>query len=147
ATITALASLLLVTSPSMASSNSSKAKGSLVPEVSQKVKLQKVINLTPNAPGIKGGIVGHKAFIYKHDWGLRNGQWRLTLNWDLIQPSSHVHVAVSECDASGNSFVAGAKFTVHNIAPITNGVTILTNIEWNEPIRLCADYFIVNPTL
>lgn len=83
-------------------------------------------------------------FCYRHDWGDRNGQWKLTLNWASITRDSKVFVAIGEGAAGGGKFVGAAKYTVHNIAPTDGSVTIWVNIEWSSPIRLYADYFVCN---
>jgi len=79
-------------------------------------------------------------FTYRHNWGLRNGQWKLNLNWGAIRAGSRVFVSISECGHTG-----AARYTVHNVVPANGGVSIWVNIEWGNPIPLCVDYLVVNP--
>jgi len=81
-----------------------------------------------------------QGFTYRHNWGLRNNQWKLTLNWaGVITANTRVFVAISE------GHVGAARYTVHNVVPENGRVTIWLNIEWGSPIQLFADYLIVNP--
>jgi hypothetical protein len=82
-------------------------------------------------------------YTYRHDWGFRNGQWKLTLNWCAISPSSKVYVSISEADSVGNPFVGNARYTVHNVAPASCSVTTWVNVEWGSPIRLIANYTVL----
>ncbi len=82
-------------------------------------------------------------YTYRHDWGLRNGQSRLTLNWCAISPSSKVYVSITEVDANGTPFVGSARYTVHNVSPSSCKVTTWVNIEWGAPIRLIANYTVL----
>src|SRR4051812_29991362 len=83
-------------------------------------------------------LVG-QGFTYQHNWGARNGQIRLTLNWGAITANSRVFVSISE------GHVGAARYTLHNVVPENGRVTIWVNIEWGSPIQLYADYLIINP--
>ena len=87
-------------------------------------------------------------FSYRHDWGLRRGQWTLRLNWGAVNPRSRILVSIGEGAAGGpdnGKFVGGARCTLHNVAPRAGGVDIWVNIEWGSDILLYADYLVVNP--
>ncbi len=102
---------------------------------------------TVGAAGVQPALQG-TGFTYRHDWGMRRGEWLLRLNWDLIQPGSQVFVAIGEGVPGGpnaGKFVGSARYTVHNIAPRWNGVDVWVNIEWSSDISLYVDYLIVNP--
>ncbi|HVH03751.1 MAG TPA: hypothetical protein VM891_12550 [Amaricoccus sp.] len=86
-------------------------------------------------------------FTYRHDWGDRNGSWKLFLNWNAINGRSRVFVAISEGAAGGpdaGKFIGAAKFSLFNVAPTNGGVDIWFNIDWSSPIRLYADYLVIN---
>ena len=103
-------------------------------------------------PGVEGGLearalVGN-GFTYRHDWGDRNGQHKLNLNWGAVDSRSRVFVAIGEGAAGGpdaGKFLGAARYTLYNVAPQNGRVSIWVNIEWNSPIRLYVDYFVVNP--
>jgi hypothetical protein len=95
---------------------------------------------TPGAEALSG-----TGFTYRHDWGNRNGQWKLNLNWGAIRRDSRVFVAIGECDPAGGKFIGSARYTLHNVAPNNNRVSIWVNVEWRYPIRLCVDYLVINP--
>jgi hypothetical protein len=84
-------------------------------------------------------------FTYRHDWGDRNGQWVLNLNWGAVNRESRVFVEIGECAAGGGKFIGAARYTVYNVAPHDGVVSIWINVEWGSPIRVCADYLVVNP--
>jgi hypothetical protein len=87
-------------------------------------------------------------FTYRHDWGLRRGQWKLRLNWGDVNPRSRVFVAIGEGAGAGpdaGKFLGDARYTLHNVAPRAGGVDIWVNIEWSSDIRLYVDYLVVNP--
>ncbi|MFC5460294.1 hypothetical protein [Massilia niabensis] len=85
---------------------------------------------------------------YRHDWGLRRGDWVLRLNWGDINPRSQVFVSIGEGAPGGadaGKFIGTARYTVHNVAPRAGGVDIRVNIEWEADISLYADYLVMNP--
>jgi hypothetical protein len=87
-------------------------------------------------------------FTYRHDWGLRRGQWKLRLNWGDVNPRSQVFVSIGEGAGPGpdaGKFLGDARYTLHNVAPRAGGVDIWVNIEWSSDIRLYVDYLVVNP--
>lgn len=97
--------------------------------------------------GVQPALQG-TGFTYRHDWGMRRGEWLLRLNWDLIQPGSQVFVAIGEGVPGGppaGKFIGAARYTLHNVAPRGGGVDIWVNIEWSADISLYVDYLVVNP--
>jgi subtilisin family serine protease len=84
-------------------------------------------------------------FSYRHDWGDRKGQWKLNLNWGSIHNNSRVFAAIGECRPGGGKFIGGARYTLHNVAPRNGVVSVWVDVQWNDPIRLCVDYLVVNP--
>lgn len=106
-----------------------------------------VAEATVGDAGLRPALQG-TGFTYRHDWGMRRGDWVLRLNWDVVQPGSQVFVAVGEGLPGGPSsgkFIGAARYTLHNVAPRSNGVDIWVNIAWSTDISLYADYLIVNP--
>ncbi len=103
------------------------------------------IATTTNQGAVTPSALSGRGFTYRHDWGDKNGQWKLTLNWPQIQASSRVFAAAGECRAGGGNLMGAARYTVHNVVPKRNGIGVWLNIEWREPIRVCVDYFVVNP--
>lgn len=106
-----------------------------------------IAEATVGKDGLQPALQGN-GFTYRHDWGMRRGQWILRLNWDVIQPGSQVFVAVGEGVPGGpnaGKFIGAARYTLHNVAPRFNGVDVWVNIEWSSDISLYVDYLIVNP--
>lgn len=106
-----------------------------------------VAEATVGAAGVQPALQG-TGFTYRHDWGMRRGEWLLRLTWDVIQPGSQVYVAIGEGVPGGPSagkFIGAARYTVHNVAPRWGGVDVWVNIEWSADISLYVDYLIVNP--
>jgi hypothetical protein len=104
-----------------------------------------VVHLGAGSSGDVGArdLVG-TGFSYRHDWGDRNGQLILPLNWGAVSPSSRVLVSIGEGAPGGGKFIGNARYTVHNVAPRAGGVDVWVNIEWSTPIRLYVDYLVVN---
>jgi len=88
-------------------------------------------------------------FTYRHDWGVRHGQWVLRLNWSEVLPRSQVFVSIAEGGGGLNNgkFIGAARYTVHNIAPRAGGVDIWVEIDYPVDIGLYVDYLIVNPAV
>jgi hypothetical protein len=86
-------------------------------------------------------LVSH---FYRHNWGPRSGQWRLTLIWGNVTPESYVYVACSEGDADEVKHLGAARYTTHNIVPGDGSVAIWVDIEWPDPIPLLVDYMVCN---
>jgi hypothetical protein len=84
-------------------------------------------------------------FTTRVDWGAKNGQWILNLNWGAVTKDSRVFVAIGEGAPGGGKFIGAARYTVHNIAPQDGRVSVWVEIEWSSPIRLYVDYLVVNP--
>jgi len=102
----------------------------------------------PDGEGLQPALSG-TGFTYRHDWGLRRGEWVLRLNWSDVGPRSQVFVAIGEGTAGGadaGKFIGAARYTLHNVAPRAGGVDIWVNIEWSSDIPLYVDYLVVNPT-
>jgi len=84
-------------------------------------------------------------YVYRHDWGDRNNQWKLNLNWSVVQANSLVFVSIGEGAPGAGKIIGAARYTLHNVAPHAGGVGIWVNIEWGSPIRLYVDYLVINP--
>jgi hypothetical protein len=95
--------------------------------------------------GVEPQELAGRGLTYVHDWGNRNGQWKLRLNWGVFTRNTRVFCSIAEGAPGGGSFVGNARYTLHNCAVDDGGATIWVNIEWGSPIRLTATYFIVNP--
>jgi hypothetical protein len=81
---------------------------------------------------------------YRHDWGDRNGQFKLNLNWSAVRATSRVFVSIGEGAPGGGKHMGSARYTLHNVTMQNGVVSIWINIEWGSPIRLAVDYLIVN---
>lgn len=117
-------------------------------EVTQSVKEEEVKALFVPSGDISPEALSGQGFTLRHDWGDRNGQWILRLNFSSANPRSRVFVAIGEGAAGGpnaGKFIGGARYTLHNVAPRAGGVDIWVNIEWGSPIRIYVDYLVVNP--
>jgi len=119
-------------------------------EVVQMVDQAQVRTLFPSGTPPETADIGTReligrGFTYRHDWGDRRGQLKLSLTWGAINANSRVFVAVGEGAPGAGKFVGNARFTLHNVAPNNGVVTIWVNVEWGDPIRLYADYLVVNP--
>ncbi|WP_288381830.1 hypothetical protein [uncultured Massilia sp.] len=103
-------------------------------------------DVTPDAGRLQPALNGD-GFTYRHDWGVRHGEWVLRLNWSEINPRSQVFVSIAEGAGGLNDgkFIGAARYTVHNIAPRAGGVDIWINIEYPVDISLYVDYLVVNP--
>lgn len=113
-------------------------------EEDQDVKEQEVHSLVADTDVGAQALIG-TGFTYRHDWGDRNNQWKLNLNWGAVNRNSRVFVAIAEGAPNGGKFLGNARYTLHNVAPNDGVVSIWVNIEWNSPIRLYVDYLVVNP--
>ncbi|MFC5513106.1 hypothetical protein ACFPOU_18555 [Massilia jejuensis] len=108
---------------------------------------QSALRPLPGADALQPAPAG-AGITYRHDWGLRRGQWMLQLDWAEVDPRSQVFVAVGEGAAGGpdaGKLVGAARCTVHSVAPRAGGVDIWVNIEWDSAISLYADYLVMNP--
>jgi hypothetical protein len=114
-------------------------------EEAQEVKEQEVRQLFRTAAGITPQDLIGTGFTYRHDWGDKNGQWKLNLNWGSVNANSRVFVAIGEGAPGGGKFIGGARYTLYNVAPANGVVSIWLNIEWSSPIRLSVDYLVINP--
>ena len=122
---------------------------SKVREATATVNEAKVSKLFSRETQTTGGAITRNlqgdGFTYRHDWGNYKGSWKLTLNWGAINRNSRVFVSISEGDPAGGKFVGDAKYTLYNVAPSDGKVVIWLNIDWDYPLRLYADYLVVNP--
>lgn len=126
---------------------SSRQEG-VAAEVTQDVKEEEVRELFKTSEGITPQNLTGNGFTYRHDWGDRNGQLKLNLNWGAVTANSRVFVAIAEGAAGGptaGKFIGAARYTLYNVAPTNGAVNIWVNIEWSSPIRLYVDYLVVVP--
>ena len=117
-------------------------------EDTQEIKDEEVRELFKAREGITPQELSGTGFTYRHDWGDRNGQWKLNLNWSAVRGNSRVFVAIGEGAPGGpaaGKIMGGARYTLYNVAPTNGAVSIWVNIEWSSPIRLYVDYLVVNP--
>jgi hypothetical protein len=139
---------VLAQSPPEDATAASRPEGSALPgsgptaEERANADLQQVGSLTDD--GATGALSG-TGFTYRHNWGTKNGQWRLHLAWPAVRNGSRVLAAVGECSAGGGKFIGAARYTLHNVAPSDGNVSVWVNIEWGSPIAVCVDYLVVNP--
>ncbi len=129
---------------SMTSEKTSLPQGLTAVE-EQSVNEQEVRELFKAGEEVSIQALAGNGFTYRHDWGDRNGQHILHLNWGAITNNSRVFVAIGEGRAGGGKLIGGARYTLHNVAPSNGRISIWVNIEWSSPIRLYVDYLVVNP--
>jgi hypothetical protein len=79
-------------------------------------------------------------WTYRHNWGLKNGFWRLNLTSASFTANTRAFVSIHECNHLGD-----AKYLVYNVVPNNGVVSIRVHVDWGAPIPLCADYMFVNP--
>jgi hypothetical protein len=115
-------------------------------ELTESIKEKEVRSLLRTDPEIIPKNLIGMGFTYRHDWGERHGNWKLTLNWNAISCHSRVFVSASEF-GGGNQcgLTGGARYTVHNVSPQNGSVTVWVNIEWDSDIQLHLDYLVINP--
>jgi len=118
---------------------SSRQEG-VAAEETQDVKEEEVRELFKTSEGITPQNLAGNGFTTRFDWGARNGQWILNLNWNAVIANSRVFVAISE-----GGFIGSARYTLHNVAPNNGVISIWVNIEWSSPIHLVVDYLVINP--
>jgi hypothetical protein len=128
----------------MAVEGTSLLKGPAV-VVEQSADEQKVQEVFQVGGGASAQELVGNGFTYRHDWGDRNGQHILHLNWGAINNNSRVFVSISEGQPGGGKFIGSARYTLYNVAPSNGRVSIWINIEWSSPIRLSVDYLVINP--
>jgi hypothetical protein len=51
---------------------------------------------------------------------------------------------LSEFDLNQCGFIDAARYTLHNVAVRNGGIDIWVNIEWDNPLRIHADYLVIN---
>ncbi|MEG4085778.1 hypothetical protein [Microcoleus sp. POL10_C6] len=110
----------------------------------QDAKVEEVDQFGMSQEGASPEAFFGNGYRYRHDWGDRNGQHILNLNWGIITPNSLVFVAIGEGASGGGKFIGNARYTLHNVAPNNGVVSIWVNIKWGTPIRLSVDYFVFN---
>jgi hypothetical protein len=124
----------------------SKESGHPFGEVTAAVKEQNVRALLKPGAAVVAEDLSGTGFTYRHDWGNKHGQWKLTLNWGAVNHNSRVFVSTSEFGGGQQvPFVGAARYTVHNVAPFDGGVVVWINIEWGSDIRVQLSYLVVNP--
>lgn len=115
-------------------------------ETSAAVKDKNVRGLLKSSAAAVAEDLSGTGFTYRHDWGNKRGQWKLTLNWGAVTRNSRVFVSTSEFGGGAQvPFVGAARYTVHNVAPFDGGVVVWINIEWGSDIRVQLSYLVVNP--
>jgi hypothetical protein len=111
----------------------------------QDAKVEEVGQLGMSQEGASPEAFFGNGYRYRHDWGDRNGQHILNINWGIITRDSLVFVTIGEGAPGGGKLIGNARYTLHNVAPNNGVVSIWVNIEWGSPIRLYVDYFVFNP--
>lgn len=114
----------------------------------QEANLEEVRQLGAPQEGASPEACFGNCYGYRSNWGLKNGQNILTLNWGLITPNSLVFVAIGEGVPPGPAAgkkIGQARYTLHNVAPGNGVISILVTIDWPNPIPLYVDYFVFNP--
>jgi hypothetical protein len=133
----------MLSSPSQDFAGSSRSTGPWA-EHSSSVEEKDVVQIL-QGPGVQD-LVGN-GFTYRHDWGNHNGNVLPTLHWGAVNARSRVFVGISEGAPGGpdaGKFIGSARFTLYNVAPANGRVSFWAHIDWGHPIRLYADYLVIN---
>jgi hypothetical protein len=114
---------------------------------SSRVALADAAKVSRFGPQPKGSSeLDDAAISYRHDWGDLDTSASLFLEWDSIDPSSRVFVSLMEfsggCDA-GNA-TSSAKCSLFDVVPQDGGIGIRVNVEGGRPVRLLANYLVIN---
>jgi hypothetical protein len=86
-------------------------------------------------------------FSYRHDWGALSGSWTLFLDWDAINARSCVFVSLARGTVGGpnvGKLIGEANSSVFDVAPADGEIAVRVRIDGEIPIRLCADYLVIN---
>src|ERR687897_489886 len=130
------------TRESQSQNNRNKSK---IQEVKQDLKVEELSTLFQRE-GVGTEAISGNGYTYRHDWGNRNGELRLTLNSSNINCNTRVFVSATEFGGGQQcGFTGDAKYTVHNVSPFQGGVTVWVSILWDSAIRLRLTYLIINP--
>jgi hypothetical protein len=116
--------------------------GSLAEEETRDVKQEDVTTFPAGA-----AMAAVSGMATRFDWGDRRGEWKLRLNWPGVRAGQKAFVSIAEGAPGGpgaGKFLGAAKYHLFNVAPRPGGVDIWINIEWSSPIRLYADYLVVD---
>ncbi len=107
-------------------------------EETQELDQDSIVALPGSEPAATRGLSGG-GFTFRWDWGYKRGLWTLYLGSRYISARSRVFVSVSE------GHMGAARYRLYNVVPYNNGVAIKVYIGWWHPIRLYADYLVINP--
>ncbi len=86
-------------------------------------------------------------FSYRHDWGRLAGRCRLLLRWDAIAATSQVFISIAEGFGAGpdaEKFAGTASFRLFDVTPTSGGIGVRLHVEGDGPLRLVADYLVIN---
>jgi hypothetical protein len=112
-------------------------------EETQSAKAEEVGDLFKRKNGLFFEELAGTWLTYRHDWGEKKGQWILHLQWQEISPNSRIFVSIAEGSPTGEKIIGKARFSLHNVAPSDGSVSIWVDIQWDEPLRLYADYLVI----
>jgi hypothetical protein len=95
------------------------------------------------------GRNGHdaSALSYRHDWGDVDANATLFLEWDSIGPTSQIFVSIAEGSADGSRYgeePGMTKCSLSEVAQKDGGIGIRVNVEGRRPVRLYANYLVIN---
>lgn len=114
----------------------------------QRVALAEAGNVCCFLPQEKGrNDLDGSALSYRHDWGDLDGCSSLFLEWESISASSRVFVSLTEGCADGfdsGKAMGSAKCSLFEVAPKDGGIGIRVNVEGGRPVRLYANYLVIN---
>jgi hypothetical protein len=119
-------------------------KISLPSEETQSVNAGEVCDLFKRKNGVFFEELAGTWLTYRHDWGEQKGQCILHLKWSEISPNARIFVSIAEGSPTGEKIIGKAKFSLHNVVPSDGIVSIWVDIQWDEPLRLYADYLVIS---
>ncbi len=84
---------------------------------------------------------------YRHDWGRLTGCCHLFLSWAAIDATSRAFVSIAEGFAGGpegGKLIGTANVRLFDVAPTMGGIGVRVRVDGDGPIRLFADYLVIN---
>jgi hypothetical protein len=88
--------------------------------------------------------------FYRHAWANpRNGVVNFRLGWSGMRPDTLVWIAAGQAQVVGDpvagKLLGSATFTVHNVAPGFDELFFRVQIQWDSPLPIITDHFVVFP--
>jgi hypothetical protein len=73
-------------------------------------------------------------------WGLKNGEWILSVTGLPVTAGQAVMVSATESDGAGNEQIGAARISIYNVAVANGQVVVFLNIASGSPVNLWLHY-------